>query len=70
MVDRIEKLEARISAIEEELAAQEAMATEQLERLRNPQMVINEPVIQMDIEAGSGYFKGDITVDGSERPPE
>lgn len=53
--DRIEQIEARITAIEKKLAAQEAEAAEQLGRLKNPQIDLS------DIETGSAYFKGHIT---------
>jgi len=58
MTDRIEQIEARVTAIEEKLAAQEAAEAEfaeQLGRLKNPQIDLS------DIETGSACFKGHIT---------
>lgn len=55
MTDRIEQIEARVTAIEEKLAAQEAEVAKQLERLKNPQIDLS------DIETGSACFKGHIT---------
>ncbi len=58
VIKRIERLEARIGALEEKLAAQEATEAEfaeQLGRLKNPQIDLS------DIETGSACFKGHIT---------